>query len=601
MSQAKRPPTITAVIITRNDEPALRACLASIRDHVDEIVVCVDTRVPGDAKALARELTPHVHTAPFPLWQDDPPHIHFADARNQAHAHATGDWCLVIDADEQLEEAALLRTAVARAHAGDFDGVAVRVDCWSDDGLGESYLATRLFRRCDRIRWVYPVHNRLVGVERVLESPCVIRSSYEGDGVLAAKARRALPALTKLYDEATSPEERVHAAFYLCRTYGTLEQDEEVIRWGDVCRRLCPDEPAAASFWYALAVAVSRSQGFEAGVRLVDEALQHHPEFADLWHLRMTFDFVRWFHFGTRGRRYRSVQHATWKYLANAGAASGALGLPVVLPPPGPSPAAPRPPRRPGEPRPVVWVLTTLWRRHALTAVTLGYYARLRAELTEQVDLRLLAAGSEGETTRSLAGRHGWRYVEHANRPLGAKHNALLAVVRDDGEADAVLVIGSDDFLAGDYVLRCTADVSAGADVVGLADLAFLDASSGRAVRWPGYAGTPREGEPVGAGRCISRRALEAAGWRLWDDDLDRGLDGSMWARLCAVRSIGRVHVHWMRDGYPAFDVKASHNIVGFDDVARADGAEELPAGWVREQFGDELADALASLSEEDA
>jgi len=597
MPDADLPPVLSAVIITRNDEPALRACLASICDHVDEIVVCVDTRVPGDATASARDFTDHVHTDPFPLWMDDPPRVHFADARNQAHAHATGDWCLVIDADELLEEAGLLRTAVARAHTDGFDAVAVRVDCWSDEGLGESYLATRLFRRTESIRWTFPVHNRLVGVRRVLESPCVIRSSYEGDGVLAAKARRAIPALRRLHDEAASPEERVHAAFYLCRSYSTLEDDEQVIRWGAVCRDLCPDEPAAASFWYALAMAVSRSEGFEAGVRLVDEALEHHPEFADLWHLRTTFDFVRWFHHGTRGTRYRSTQHTSWKYLANAHAAAGALGLPVTLPLPRSDAPAELPAPPPSGRRPVLWVLTTLWRRPALTAVTLRHYAGLRADLAEHIDLRLLAVGSEGEVSRAPAERHGWQYVEHANRPLGAKHNALLDVVRDSGEADAVLIIGSDDFLAADYVLRCASDIASGAAVVGLADLAFLDAARGRAVRWPGYVGTLREGEPVGAGRCISRRALEAVNWRLWDDHLDSGLDGSMWARLCAVRSLGRVVVHRLADGYPAFDVKASDNIVGFETIAGAEGVEALPDDWVRDHFGAELADALAGLA----
>lgn len=85
--------SISLCMIVRDEEEHLRCCLDSAAGGVDEIIV-VDTG-SGDATVPIAE-SYGARVIHFP-WQDD-----FAVARNRSLAEATGDWILVLDADEEL-------------------------------------------------------------------------------------------------------------------------------------------------------------------------------------------------------------------------------------------------------------------------------------------------------------------------------------------------------------------------------------------------------------------------------------------------------------------------------------------------------------------
>ena len=86
---------LSLCMIVRNEERKLQSCLDSVRALADEIVI-VDTG--------STDSTPHIaahngaKVIPF-----DFTFVDFAAARNQALAHATGKWILVLDADETLD------------------------------------------------------------------------------------------------------------------------------------------------------------------------------------------------------------------------------------------------------------------------------------------------------------------------------------------------------------------------------------------------------------------------------------------------------------------------------------------------------------------
>lgn len=103
-------PCISAVLIVRNEQAHLPACLEALAPVVDEIVV-VDTGSTDRTIEIARAYTERVfHFA----WVNN-----FAAARNAAIAHATGDWVLSVDADECIQggqEAAAKLRAFAQGH-----------------------------------------------------------------------------------------------------------------------------------------------------------------------------------------------------------------------------------------------------------------------------------------------------------------------------------------------------------------------------------------------------------------------------------------------------------------------------------------------------
>jgi tetratricopeptide (TPR) repeat protein len=89
-----REPRISLCMIARDEERFLPECLACVRDAVDEIVL-VDTGSTDRTVAIAESFGAKVlHTT----WDDD-----FSTPRNLGLAAATGDWILVLDADEFVQ------------------------------------------------------------------------------------------------------------------------------------------------------------------------------------------------------------------------------------------------------------------------------------------------------------------------------------------------------------------------------------------------------------------------------------------------------------------------------------------------------------------
>jgi Flp pilus assembly protein TadD len=100
-------------MIVKNEAEHLGHCLDSVRGLVDEMVI-VDTGSSDGTAALARDRGATVHSFD---WVGD-----FSAARNESLAHATGDWVLVLDADEAVDVAdhARIREACLRPEAAAF-------------------------------------------------------------------------------------------------------------------------------------------------------------------------------------------------------------------------------------------------------------------------------------------------------------------------------------------------------------------------------------------------------------------------------------------------------------------------------------------------
>jgi tetratricopeptide (TPR) repeat protein len=86
-------PTVSVCMIVRDEQESLPRCLESVRRLADEIII-VDTGSQDATVDIARRLGAQVHGFP---WCDD-----FSAARNESLRHATSDWILVLDADDEL-------------------------------------------------------------------------------------------------------------------------------------------------------------------------------------------------------------------------------------------------------------------------------------------------------------------------------------------------------------------------------------------------------------------------------------------------------------------------------------------------------------------
>ena len=89
----KRQPKLSLCMIVKNEQRWLEDCLNSVKDLVDEMII-VDTGSQDNTVEIAHRFGAKVFDHP---WNGD-----FSEARNHSLGYATGDWILVLDADERL-------------------------------------------------------------------------------------------------------------------------------------------------------------------------------------------------------------------------------------------------------------------------------------------------------------------------------------------------------------------------------------------------------------------------------------------------------------------------------------------------------------------
>jgi len=159
---------VTLCMITKNEEKNIAGCIHSVRHLIDEILV-VDTG--SDDGTINQALRAGAKVINF-NWQHD-----FAKARNCGLDEATGDWILVLDADEVLEyvDAVTFNTLLSNSRS---EGYFVNIESYIGTGEEKMYdQVVRLFRNRPEYRFSGAIH------EQVAAS---IRANNQGQGLVLA-------------------------------------------------------------------------------------------------------------------------------------------------------------------------------------------------------------------------------------------------------------------------------------------------------------------------------------------------------------------------------------------------------------------------------
>ncbi|MEW6448004.1 MAG: glycosyltransferase [Bacillota bacterium] len=146
--------SVSLCLIVKNEERCVTACIDSVRHLVQEIIV-VDTGSTDMTVELVRQKGAKVFTFP---WCDD-----FAAARNYSLDRATGDWILVLDADEILEPVAPEKFAGLLAVPG-VEGYFVTICSYLGSGREAARdHVVRLFKNKPEYRFVGAIHEQVAG------------------------------------------------------------------------------------------------------------------------------------------------------------------------------------------------------------------------------------------------------------------------------------------------------------------------------------------------------------------------------------------------------------------------------------------------------
>lgn len=141
---------LTVCVLTKNEEKFLAQCLASVKGLADQLLV-LDTGSTDRTIEIAKARGAEVHSF---TWCDD-----FSAARNAALEHITGDWVLMLDADEELpaDQHAKLRADMANAGAISYRLPLVN---HGEEAQGRSFVP-RLFRNAPGVYYYGRIHEQV--------------------------------------------------------------------------------------------------------------------------------------------------------------------------------------------------------------------------------------------------------------------------------------------------------------------------------------------------------------------------------------------------------------------------------------------------------
>jgi glycosyltransferase involved in cell wall biosynthesis len=160
--------TISLCMIVRNEAETLAACLNSVRDIVDEIIL-VDTGSEDNTKDIARNYTDKIIDFE---WIDD-----FSAARNFSFQHATMDYVLWLDADDVLLEPDREKFMQLKATLSPTVDSVTMIYHYAFDDHGNptlSFRRNRLVKRTNNFRWFGVVHEYLAVNGNILNSDIVV-------------------------------------------------------------------------------------------------------------------------------------------------------------------------------------------------------------------------------------------------------------------------------------------------------------------------------------------------------------------------------------------------------------------------------------------
>jgi len=302
---ALRTPLISLCIMVKNEELFLPRCLESARNVADEIIV-VDTGSEDRTEEIAASFGAKIYHHP---WEHN-----FSKHRNQSLSYATGEWLLIMDADEELDPAtaSLIRSIVETAET---TVISFNVRSYLENGAYYSEgVSPRLFKNGCGYRYTGYVHNQLVLQDTITPSPVILwHHGYDlSPEKLLAKQERSLELLKKqLVEFPDDLSTRHHLAMTLMGVKRYEEAADEACRTLDMMKT---NKIAAAQFswtYFVAATSLMKCERFDEAEGVCREGLMTFDWSLDIHHSLTQICFVKQDYEGvlTHGRRFLDLRN----------------------------------------------------------------------------------------------------------------------------------------------------------------------------------------------------------------------------------------------------------------------------------------------------
>ena len=283
-AEAKRAaarPTISVCMIVRDEEEFLEECLSSVGNVADEIVV-VDTGSTDRTVQIAESHGALVYTH---NWNDN-----FSEARNKSIDLAKGDWVLILDADERLDEAS--KSVILDAVRDDrYDLYRVCQRSWTSDSHGPDIVNNqtyRLWRNRPYYRYRGRVHESITGaIKESGGNTAALHAVIHHLGYRPETARKRCKYQRNTRLVQAELEQRPHDLHYIYHQamefYVNGELDKALPFFEQAAALISPEQETAPTIYADLSsiqCSLGDPQKALATVRSAEDKRMRHPELA---------------------------------------------------------------------------------------------------------------------------------------------------------------------------------------------------------------------------------------------------------------------------------------------------------------------------------
>jgi glycosyltransferase involved in cell wall biosynthesis len=275
--------TLSLCMIVKDEATNLHGCLPNVMGLVDEIIL-VDTGSSDYTKAVAKGYGAKVFDAP---WTGD-----FAAARNESLKHATGDWILVLDADEMLAQKGqdelhrLLQDSTCEAFFLPIINYA---------GAGEQQVRTsvlRLFRNRPEYRFEGAIHEQILpAIQRrggaIGLAPVTIQHYGYLDTEIERQGKVKRNLAIALAEVEKKPKDSL-ALYGLGMEYLRSKEYELALQAFKRSMEHLPSQTVqyASRLMLDIALCLYMTGRSELALEFLGDAQRLYPTYTDLWHLQ---------------------------------------------------------------------------------------------------------------------------------------------------------------------------------------------------------------------------------------------------------------------------------------------------------------------------
>ncbi len=279
---------LSIAMIVKNEEKNIERCLKAIQKLEDKLkyeIVIVDTGSDDDTLNIARRYTQNVYEHE---WNNN-----FADMRNKSINYCKGEWILVLDADEVLENPESLVEFFKKEINKKCNSAAIKFKNIFSENENKYVMCSmvRLFKKCKELQYKGNIHEQpQIIAPTVITDISVLHYGYSrvDYSLMKYKYERNKKLLLDELKTNQTTSEKVYTYFQLAQTYGMankiFEATESIYKAFEIVQR-SNDNKKYLYVYHFLGMNLLSKGNFKKAVEIAEEAIKYSEIHLDFYYI----------------------------------------------------------------------------------------------------------------------------------------------------------------------------------------------------------------------------------------------------------------------------------------------------------------------------